>query len=327
MAFNSTVNSTTGYSPYFIIHGRHCRLPFDSVVGSTATDKELPEWVREHLERLGVVYDAAAAKLKINALHRQRVFDLRRDVRMTFRPGDRVLVLKGKVVDGTLTKSEFATEGPYLGPFTVQRALERDNYQLTDLQTRRMYDVVHVERLVPYPSTPRATAEESSDYYAIRSVVDKRIKKSEHADRALKIPKGTPTLEYRVRWVGFGPASDSWRSPHYLGDIKELIDAYEKRTGGQAAEPFPVHSRDAAIDIQPSSLPGGKRHFRARPEPAAAQTPIEPASAPVESSPVEAQQTRRNKRQQRVEATAMLASSSQELCAHMTNIYQRLFGG
>ena len=261
MAFNSTVNQTTGFSPFFVIHGRHCRLPFDSVIGSSAKAKELPDWVCEQLERLGVVYDAVARKLKLNAIHRKRTFDLKRDVTLKFRPGDRVLLLKGTVVDKTITKREFATEGPYLGPFTVQRALERDNYLLCDLRTRRLHDKVHVERLVPYPSVSAREMESNSDYYSIRSIVGRRVVNLPETDRALGIPKGTPTLQYRVRWAGFSPSSDTWLHPSYLGNIKHLVDAFDKKNGGPV-EGYEGISRDAAVDLPPDDVAKYAPRFR-----------------------------------------------------------------
>lgn len=328
------MNSTTGYSPFFVIHGRHCRLPFDSVVGSTTTGQELPEWVRTHLERLGVVYDAVASKLKTHSLNRQRVFDLKRDVHLKFRPGDRVLLLKGKVVDKTITKHEFATEGPYLGPFTVHRALERDNYQLCDLHTRRMHDVVHVERLVPYPSRPAAEVESDSDRYAIRNIVSKRFVKLEHADHKLGLQKGALALQYRVRWLGFSPASDSWRSPHYLGDVKELIDAFEKRKGG-VNEELVGQSRDAAFDNSPDSRSQRTPRFRSRgaggPAPAAegsrasAQTDLAPEIATREAAQ-DAPAARRRTRHSMMESETQDAVATAEVRAFTAGLERWLFG-
>ena len=263
MAYNATVNQTTGYSPFFVIHGRHCRLPFDSVVGSRATEKSLPDWVRDHLEKLGVVYDAVASKLKLNALHRKRAFDLKRDVTLSFRPGDRVLLLKGSVVDKTITKHEFATQGPYLGPFTIERVLERDNYLLCDMQTRRMHNKVHVERLVPYPMTSARETESGSEYYSVRSIVGRRVAPLAQTDRHLGIGKGTPTLQYRVRWTGFSSASDTWLHPSYLGSVKELVDAFDKRSGG-TVETLPGISREAAIDLQTDEAARQRPTFRGR---------------------------------------------------------------
>jgi DNA (cytosine-5)-methyltransferase 1 len=266
LAFNATVNATTGFSPFFVVHGRHCRLPFDSVVGSRALPKELPDWVTKHLERLGVVYDAVAAKLKLNALHRQKVFDLRRDVRVHYREGDKVLLLKGSVVDKKITKTEYATDGPYLGPYVIHQAAGKDNYYLRDFRTRRLkQEPVNVERLFPYP-TPPAPHEREGDRYPVRCVVGRRTAKLESADHAAGLAKGDEVVQYRLRWVGYPSSADVWRSWHYLGDIKELVDAYDQRQG-RPVEQAPTHSRDSAAlpQVAADAKAQRRKHFRRRP--------------------------------------------------------------
>ena len=266
MAFNATVNSTTGYSPFFAIHGRHCRLPFDSLMSGAPTleERDLPAWVIENLRRLEVTYDAVSKNLKLNALHRKKAFDLKRDTQYRFKEGDSVLLLKGTYVDGNLTKKEFATEGPYEGPYTISARLENGNYRLRDMKTRRLHDEVHVERLQIYPK-----GEESKDIerYPIKCVNGRRVVKLDKADRDLGLPKGTEQLQYRVRWQGHPGFTDTWRSVAYLDRVKELIDAYEARVGIQGKVER-VHNRDAAIDLEDTgdNKHPKRRFFRGRPE-------------------------------------------------------------
>ncbi|MDC0525350.1 DNA (cytosine-5-)-methyltransferase [bacterium] len=284
LSFNATVNRTTGHSPFFVIHGRHCRLPFDSVLGTRAPAKSLPDWVSEHLERLGVVYDAVAKCLRTNALHRQKAFDLKRDVVTRFSPGETVLLLKGSVVDKNITKKEFATEGPYLGPFTIFRELENGNYELRDLRTRRIREEVNVDRLVPYPR-PLTAEERVEDRFPVRCIVARRCAKLERADKAAGLVKGETVLQYRIRWVGFPSTSDSWRSWHYLSDIKELVDAFDKRHGHEPAT-LQGESRDSAIRLTaPDAKAVRRKHFRRRPQ-RPQEAPL-PHAEEASSSPVE----------------------------------------
>ena len=204
----------------------------------------MPEWVSGHLDKLGVIYDAVSKTLKLSALHRKKIFDLKRCTGLHFQPGDSVLLLKGAVVDKNITKREWATEGPFEGPFTVHRALGKGNYQLRDMKTRRLHDEVHVDRLVPYPKGHSA---EDIERYPIKSIVGRRIAKLESADRALSLPKGTPVLQYKVRWQGHPGFTDTWRAAEYLADVKEFTDAYDRRVGIITPQTAKAHSRDAAI--------------------------------------------------------------------------------
>ena len=283
LAFNATINSTTGYSPFFIIHGRRCRLPFDSVLCGKSGSVSLPGWVKSHLLTLGVVYDAVAKSLRTNALHRQKAFDLRRDVRIQYKPGDDVLLLKGSVIDQKITKKEYATEGPYLGPYTVHRVLANGNYELCDRRTRRLYDDANVERMVPYPQ-PRDVKEREEDRFPVRAIISRRVAQLESRDRAAGLEKGDTVLQYRIRWVGFPSTSDSWRSWHYLGDIKELVDAFE-RSQGREPEQMPAVSRDAAISLPPDSKALRRPHFRARPS-SLTKTGHQPSSSAADNAPL-----------------------------------------
>ncbi len=146
LAFNTAVSASTGYSPFFVTHLRHAVLPVDaaSISRDYRQTSSLPVWVASHLDALQVTYDAVSLQLKRHALSAKRVWDLRHDTRVQFAVGDRVLVIAGSVIDGIHPK---ALE-PTLGPYTVCRVLPRDNYQLSDLHTRRMHDVVNVSRLI-----------------------------------------------------------------------------------------------------------------------------------------------------------------------------------
>ena len=253
MAYNATVNSTTGYSPFFIVHGRHCVLPTDAIAGPPRMKHhELPQLVRDRLQQLEVTYDAVSAKLRLNAIHAQKVYDLKRDVVLKFKPGDSVLVLRGEYVDGNLPKSEL----PTMGPFTVAEDLGRGNYRLTNLQGRRIHDVVHVSRIIPYPSRRGRAEYDPAQRYPIKSVIDKRI-------------SADGTLEYKVHWLGWPRTSASWRDVSSLFDIHELIEAYEHSQGAELPT-LPMESRDIAgtAPVDPAAVRRSRfrNHVRRSPE-------------------------------------------------------------
>ena len=48
--YNATSHSSTGYSPYYFMFGRHCRLPVDYLLGTLPETAE--DWVTNHARRL-----------------------------------------------------------------------------------------------------------------------------------------------------------------------------------------------------------------------------------------------------------------------------------
>ena len=74
-AYNTTVNSTTGYSPYELLFGRRPHLPVDALLGTDGDDpqtEELEPWLAEHQERMEEVYKDARRRLEVAATRREQ---------------------------------------------------------------------------------------------------------------------------------------------------------------------------------------------------------------------------------------------------------------
>ena len=102
-AYNATFHDSTGYSPYFLMFGRHPRLAIDAFLGLTPDDLSAPsqtEYVRKLRERLHFAYKKAQEAAKQSAAQHKRYYDLKVRSSGSLHPGDRVLVrnvgLRGK---------------------------------------------------------------------------------------------------------------------------------------------------------------------------------------------------------------------------------------
>ena len=294
LAYNITVNNSTGYSPFFIRHLRHARAPADLQRTRLADlPKDLAAWVQGRLDDLNVVYDASSESLRVNALTAKRKYDLRRDVTLWFQPGDRVLLIKGTVFDKSAVHVKAVV--PMDGPFTVTRALPHDRYELADLGTRRIRSSIHVSRLVPYfgrveESDPRwkLTVHETGGSWPVQGIVGRRLSTLVKPISDLGLEKGEQLLEYRVRWTGFGRNSDTWRPLQSLGEIMELVNEYDQRNPRPAAMDEHlerVPRPDSAVP--PASAEAMKRrHYRSHPHPGEARPPLESSHNSVPDAPV-----------------------------------------
>jgi hypothetical protein len=275
LAYNQTVNSSTGYSPFFLENLRHPRLPFD-FTEPKPLPASLPDWVQSRLDELDVAYDAAARSLRLNSLSSKKKYDLRRDTQAYFNPGDRVLLIVGTAFDRNAIhpKSELPTSGPY----TVTRAFPYDRYGLADLHTRRVQNTVHVSRLLPFRSHTAETdsswmmlTSENGGRWPVHSVVGRRVVKLARADHAARLARGERVLQYKIRWVGFDQKLDRWLSVQYLSDILELVKQFDAR---HPPDPLPltpaeeVVDRQSGIDVPPLPPPGKRPPtFRSRMHP------------------------------------------------------------
>lgn len=279
-AYNCTVNATTRYSPFFLNNVRQPVLPWDAMTGDlTAREVEdLPQWVKQQLETCQVAYDAASKSLRLNALHSQRKYDLRRHTEVVYRPGDRVLLIRGEVLDNSpFPKADLPTEGP----FTVDKALSYERYVLRDLHNRRIHNVVHVSRLIPFPDRPDFEASDwmvkdplTGGLWPVQRVIGRR-----------ESPSGD--VDYKVRWLGFSKIYDKWVPRRYLDSIAQLIAYYDDNAEPLTQPPLERSPRVVdGISVPNASQPSNARHFRYGPRPRERSTTVgPPMEKPVEPTP------------------------------------------
>src|SRR5690606_35750301 len=96
------------------------------------------------------------------------------------------------------------------------------SYVCQDLRTNKLLPL-HVTRLKPYDATitedATVVAAADNDEWRVELIVDHRGP-----------PRGRPrrALEFRVRWLGYGPADDTWLPYSEVSEL-EALDAYAAR--------------------------------------------------------------------------------------------------
>ena len=92
-AYNSTRNDATGFSPFFLLFGRHPRLPVDLIFGldQTPTPTSHPEYAKKWKEAMTEAYHLAQERSQELASRNKQSYD-RHVNTATLQPGDRVLV-------------------------------------------------------------------------------------------------------------------------------------------------------------------------------------------------------------------------------------------
>ena len=93
-AYNATFHGSTGYSPFFLMFGRHPRLAVDAFLGlspDTLSAASQNEYVKKLKERLNFAYKTAQDAAKRSTAQHKRYFDLKVRNSGALYPGDRVV--------------------------------------------------------------------------------------------------------------------------------------------------------------------------------------------------------------------------------------------
>eukprot|EP00731_Ephydatia_muelleri_P000948 Em0001g948a len=143
-AYNTSVQATTGYSPFFLMFGRQARLPIDLMYGTecgNSVTKTVPEYVTKlsevFVEAYAAVRDTMGAKLQ-----RQKEFYNKKVHGDPHKPGDFVLLFNPAVPKGGSRKFH----SPWTGPFKIVERVSEATYHIQNTVDGKT-SIVHFDRL------------------------------------------------------------------------------------------------------------------------------------------------------------------------------------
>jgi len=210
-AMRTTFHATLKDTPFFLLHGRHARLPVDLIYGYLptrfdATVQDLPAAL------------AQAHRLAHEAQHRAQQVAKRRYDRgqrqMQFQQGDLVLLH----VPITKAKRSAKLSAFWKGPYTVVNQFSPITYTIRHMKSRKL-EVVHVQRLKTFHPWPKSRAKErivtGANAHAPGQQEEKDLLGPEPAgtyvvERILKHRKRNGEYEFYVKWKGYAESESTW---------------------------------------------------------------------------------------------------------------------
>ncbi|KAJ8037827.1 hypothetical protein HOLleu_18745 [Holothuria leucospilota] len=153
-AYNTACHSTTGYTPYFVLHGRECRTPVTLLTAppelQTNVTPGTPAFYCTKLkEKMKHAFESITEQSAGSQEKQKYYYDLSKKFH-PFLPGDLVMV------NNAADRSKIAPK--WVGPFLVVKVLSRsgDNitYEIQDNANPARLFNVHYNRLKPYYEKP-----------------------------------------------------------------------------------------------------------------------------------------------------------------------------
>ena len=144
MAYNSSIQSSTGYTPFYLMFGRQARLPIDVLYGTREESYQCQgEYARLLQTRLNSAYDIVREHVAKEHQRQKEFHDLKVHGE-PFKAGDCVW-LHSHAPKGTSRKLHH----PWTGPYKVIKKVSDVTYRIQHLYRNRQCKVVHFDRLKP----------------------------------------------------------------------------------------------------------------------------------------------------------------------------------
>ena len=143
MAYRSSVNASTGYTPHYLLFGREMKIPLDFIIPTPDTICELDSasLAEKFHSNINIAFEIARENMRLAQRHQQAVYD-RRTFGKRYAVGNQVW-LNNAVKPKGISAKFFR---PWSGPWIVTKIISDVDYKIQKLGSR-IVKVVHFDRL------------------------------------------------------------------------------------------------------------------------------------------------------------------------------------
>jgi hypothetical protein len=196
-AYNNSKHAATGKTPFFALYGYH---PQFAAISHNPHTGEAIDAV-ERLQLLKQTHDDLVSNLKKAQETQAKYFNANHKA-ITFSAGDKVWL---KTTNIHTTRPSKKLDFKRLGPFTIDKLVNSQAYRLALPPAMKIHPTFHVSLLDPYKkstipdrtqSPPPPVNIDDPTIYEVEQILDSRLFRRK--------------LQYKVRWLGYGPEDDQW---------------------------------------------------------------------------------------------------------------------
>ncbi|RDB29278.1 hypothetical protein Hypma_014871 [Hypsizygus marmoreus] len=229
-AYNSAIHSSTGMTPFFLLHGFEPRKPLDFITTpNTKANGNLPDHpeAKDFLLSLETHRESARQAIAKAQERQVRTYNKGRKPARQFAIGSQVLVNPH-----TLEWTESKGDGSklvqrWIGPFEVLQRINPNVYRLRMSDKYTGSPVFNIAHLKPYA---QAAPTDIDRAVLPETRVDKAASEEYDVEKIVghKFDRKSKKIQYLVRWSGYGPQFDTWQSPKDMKNAPWIVASYRK---------------------------------------------------------------------------------------------------
>lgn len=228
IAVNSTVNASTGYSPFYLNTGLEFRHPLDLALppandssNAAATDR---------LAQLRNDLTIAKQNL-LKAQERQAHYADQHRRELKLKVGDKVWLSTENIALKQLTQTKKLLP-KYIGPYSIIEAINDTAFKLALPASMRIHPVFHVSKLKPhvdgsaaFPHRPQPDRPppdilpDGEEAYEVERIVAQRTRRIGRSNR----------LEYLVKWLGYPEYESTWEPASNLASAQGKVREFKQQ--------------------------------------------------------------------------------------------------
>lgn len=143
IAYNTSIHTTTGYSPFYLMYGREPRLPIDIVYGTQShASTSVDHFVQKSHTLMEQAYNSVRQHLSTGHQCQKEIYDKRVHGK-PYSDGDTVWLFNPIVEKGQSKKFHH----PWKGPYRVLKKISDCDYLIESTTGKHTETIVHFNRL------------------------------------------------------------------------------------------------------------------------------------------------------------------------------------